>query len=514
LGAARYFSSMFVRKNKNRSGSYSIQVIQKMGRKNKVIKTFGSASSQDKIDLLLREAELFIEKQKGAMTLFKSNEDLLIEAFIQTISNDDLRVVGPRIVLERLYNELGYHTVESGELFMHLVICRIVCSGSKLKTVEYMLRHYRKSISEQTVYRYLDYVHESIKLQVEQITYQHTKKVLGNKVGVVFYDMSTLYFETESEDDLRKIGYSKDGKHQHPQIMIGLLVGAGGLPIGYEIFEGNKAETKTLIPVLENMVKKFEVDRPIIIADSALLSKKNLENLQSNNYQFILGGRIKNESNARKQEIQSKDIDEGTPIDLEHTYGRLIVSYSSKRAKKDLFNRKRGLKRIESKVKTGKLTKDAINNRGYNKYLKLNNETDVEVDYNAYYADSKWDGLKGYITNTKLNPLEVIGHYSNLWQVEKAFRMSKSDLRFRPIYHRKVNRIHAHLLICFAAYAIYKELERQIKVHKLPFSVERAVKELKEIQELTYTLPMSKTTKRRILSPNKNQQMILEIFNV
>lgn len=479
-----------------------------------MVKSFGSSSLPNEIDLLTREAELFIEKQKGSMTLFKSQEDLLIEAFVRTISNDDLRIVGPKIVLEKLYHSIGYQTIQNNELFMHLVICRIVSPGSKLKTVEYMLRHHRKSISEQTVYRYLDFVNQSVKSQAEQITFQHTKRVLDNKVGVVFYDMSTLYFETESEDDLRKIGYSKDGKHQHPQIMIGLLVGTGGLPIGYEIFEGNKAETKTLIPVLEKMVKKFEVDKPIIIADSALLSKKNLEELESNQYQFILGGRIKNENNTLKNEIQSLEIEEGSPIEFEHNYGKLIVSYSSKRAKKDIFNRKRGLKRIEAKVKTGKLTKEAINNRGYNKYLKLTSETTVEVDYNAFYSDSKWDGLKGYVTNTSLNPTEVIGHYSNLWQVEKAFRMSKSDLRFRPIYHRKVDRIEAHILICFAAYAVYKELERQLKINKLPFSVEKAVKELKEIQELTYILPSSKISKRRILSPNKTQQMILNLFNV
>jgi transposase len=326
--------------------------------------------------------------------------------------------------------------------------------------------------------------------------------------------MSTLYFETESEDDLRLIGYSKDGKHQHPQIMIGLLVGAGGAPLGYDIYKGNIAETKTLIPFLESMVDKFKVERPIIVADSALLSKKNLETLIENKYEFILGGRIKNESAEIKETILSKNITEEHPIDLAHSYGRLIVSYSTKRAKKDLFNRKRGLKRIEAKVKTGKLTKQAINNRGYNKYLQLDGDTKVAVNYEAYYADSKWDGLKGYITNTSLTPNDAIKHYSNLWQVEKAFRMSKSDLRFRPIYHRKENRIKAHILICFISYAVYKELERQIKINNLKFSVETAVKNLKEIQELSYTLPMSKQKKTKILSPNNTQLKLLNIFGI
>jgi transposase len=505
---------MFIRKNKNRSGSISIQVIEKYGRKNKVIKSLGAAKDPSKIEILIKEAELFIERKKGLIPLFTSQEDALIQAFVNTISNDDLRIVGPKLVLEKIYHQIGYKDVTEEELFMHLVICRIVSPGSKLQTVQYMLRHYRQSLSEQAVYRYLDRVEDKLKPTIEQITYEHSKKVLGGSTGIVFYDMSTLYFETESEDDLRVIGYSKDGKHQHPQIMIGLLVGAGGVPIGYDVYKGNTAETKTLIPFLEKMVEKFKVDRPTIVADSALLSKKNIEALIANKYGFILGGRIKNESFNLKESILSADITEEQPIDLEHLYGRLIVSYSNKRAQKDLFNRKRGLRRIEAKVKTGKLTKQAINNRGYNKYLHLEGDTKVAVNYEAFEADSRWDGLKGYITNTTLKSNDVVQHYSNLWQIEKAFRMSKSDLRFRPIYHRKESRIKAHIAICFAAYAVYKELERQIKTHNLKFSVETAVKNLKEIQELTYTLPMSKKRQTKILSPNNTQTTLLEIFDI
>ncbi len=506
---------MFIRKNKNRSGSYSVQVIEKIGRRNKVIKSFGAARSEADIEILVKQAEFYIEQKKGQTSLFTSQADSVIEAFVNSIGNDDLRIVGPKIVLESIYHSMNYSQTESANsLFMHLVICRIVSPGSKLNTVAYMRRHHKKSLSEQTVYRFLDNIKEAKKAEIENVTYEHSKKILGGSIGVVFYDMSTLYFETESEDDLRTIGYSKDGKHQHPQIMIGLLVGAGGVPIGYDIYQGNTAETKTLIPFLENMADKFGVDRPIIVADSALLSKKNIEELQDKDYQYILGGRIKNETEERKQKIVSKEISEAKPIELEHTYGRLIITYSNKRAKKDLFNRKRGLKRIEKKVKTGKLTKEAINNRGYNKYLKLEGKTQVSIDYTLFYADGKWDGLKGYITNTSMTPKTVVTHYSNLWQVEKAFRMSKSDLRFRPIYHRKENRIKAHLLICFTAYAVYKELERQIKHHELGFSVEKAIKNLKEIQELTYTLPSSKARKSKILTPNETQTKLLKLFNL
>ena len=131
---------------------------------------------------------------------------------------------------------------------------------------------------------------------IENITFQHTRRILKGRVGVVFYDMTTLYFEASEEDDFRIPGFSKDGKHQQPQIMIGLLVGENGYPIGYELFEGNTAETKTLIPVLETFQKKFNLGKPIVIADAALLSNKNIKALKSEGYEFILGGRIKNES--------------------------------------------------------------------------------------------------------------------------------------------------------------------------------------------------------------------------
>jgi len=126
---------------------------------------------------------------------------------------------------------------------------------------------------------------------VERITYNHTRKVLKT-ISVVFYDMTTLYFEAEDEDDLRKIGFSKDGKFQKPQIMLGLLVGEGGFPIGYDIFKGNTSEGKTLMPVLQAIQKKYQFGKPIVVADAALLSKDNLETLAEKNYTFIIGGRI------------------------------------------------------------------------------------------------------------------------------------------------------------------------------------------------------------------------------
>jgi hypothetical protein len=502
---------VFIRKNKNRSGSISVQVVIKEGRKNRIIKSFGSSADQKEIERLYRQAESFIRDQKQQLVLFEDYEDIVVREFVETIGNDHLRTVGPQLILECLYDRMGYGKIDPKGYFKHLVTCRITYPGSKLRTIEYLYRHYKVAVSAQTIYRYLDKIEGSIKPLAEELTYGHAKEVLQDNMAVVFYDMTTLYFETESQDDLRKIGYSKDGKHQHPQIMIGLLVSTGGIPIGYEIFEGNSSETKTLIPVLESMRHRFGLAKPVIVADSALLSKNNLRELKANDYEFILGGRIKNESYSIKQQILNASIEESAPLDISHSYGRLIVSYSKKRAAKDLFNRKRGLKRIEAKVKAGKLTKEAINNRGYNKYLKIEGRAKITVDYSAFDNDSAWDGLKGYLTNTNLNCDEIIGSYQNLWQVEKAFRMSKSDLRFRPIFHYKERRIQAHILICFVAYAVYKELERQLFINQIGLSPEKAVKELKEIQELRYQLPKSKKQVSHLLQLNDIQKKLLNM---
>ena len=289
------------------------------------------------------------------------------------------------------------------------------------------------------------------------------------------------------------------------------MVSSYGYPIGYQLFEGNTSETKTLIPVLESFQQKFDIERPIIVADAALLSEKNILALEKNGYGYILGARLKNETDQIKAKVLELNIKEDKPKELKSKYGRLIVSFSPKRAHNDRKNRQKGLKRLEKRVKSGKLTKEHINNRGYNKYLKLSGKVDISIDYKKYEADSVWDGLKGYVTNTHLSRKKAIGNYSQLWQIEKAFRISKTDLRIRPIYHRLKDRIEAHICICFTAYAIYKELERLLKLNNTTLSTEKAIEQIKEIRQLRYILPKSHKAKTKILQPTVEQKKILEM---
>lgn len=502
---------MFIRKNKNRSGSISIQIVQKVNRKNKVLKTVGIAKSPREEELIVLLAKSEIARLQGMESLFFEHDDLVVESFVNSIANDHLQIIGSELILGKIYQVFNFPDDGSCNYFRNLVLCRLVYPGSKLKTTEYFRQHLNIDVSVHTVYRYLDELNSKLKPEIEQLTFEHTKMLLNGKIGVVFYDMTTLYFEASEEDDYRIPGFNKDGKHQQPQIMIGLLVSSHGYPIGYQIFEGNTSETKTLMPVLKAFQEKFNIIKPIVVADAALLSQKNIDALNKNKYEYILGGRIKNETEKIKGKIIALKVQEDKPRELKCKNGRLIISYSLKRAHNDKKNRAKGLKRLEKKVASGKLNKDHINNRGYNKYLILSGEIKVTIDYEKYNADSVWDGLKGYVTNTHLSRKSVIGNYSQLWQVEKAFRISKTDLRIRPIYHRIKERIEAHICICFTAYAIYKELERLLKLNNICLSAEKAIEQIKEIRQLRYTLPKSRQVKIKILQPTEIQNQLLKM---
>lgn len=505
---------MFVRKKKNASGKISVQIIDTSGNHDRLLKTIGSTADLDELARLETEANNWIASYTGQQRLSLGfDEDKL---FIRTLKEglSKVQMIGPELILGKLFNEIGFDAIE-GELFRHLVISRLVFPLSKLKTSEYLMRYQNLLISTDQIYRYLDKLQGQQKEQVQQISYTHTLGLFNGQMSIVFYDVTTLYFEASDEDDLRKTGFSKDGKHQHPQIVLGLLVSLHGYPLAFEIFEGKKYEGHTLLPVLEAFKAKFCLQRLVVIADAGLMSKDNLNELSAKGYEFIIGARIKNESEQAKELILSQKLKDGQSTVLPREGGtRLILSYASPRAKRDKKNRQKGLLRLEQKLKKGKLNKQHINNRGYNKYLKLEGRVNVSIDYEKFDTDARWDGLKGYITNTKLNKEQVIENYKHLWQIEKAFRISKTDLKIRPIYHRLPRRIEAHIIIAFSAYKIYKELERQLKQKKSLLSVEKAIELMKAIYKIKVILPKSGQGKEIIFAEEKEQQELLNIFDI
>lgn len=503
---------VFIRRKRNRSGSISIQIVHKTGALNKVIKTVGCAVGKTAIEVLEQEAEKQLRdftKQRELEFPFPEDQLFLEQVHLGL---REVRVIGPELILGKLFDEVGYNQIPDF-LFRQLVITRLVYPGSKLKTVDYLLRYKGIHTNADRIYRFMDKFNLYYKQTAIDLTFEHTKRLNDYPLTVAFYDVTTLYFEASDEDDLRRIGYSKDGRNQNPQVLFALLVGLGGQLMAFEIFSGDTYEGHTLIPVMEKFKEKYKISSLIMVA--GLLSSKNIEKLIQLNYPFILGARIKNKSAKMKERILSHDYTKMKTITIQKFKDmRLIVNYAQKRAKKDEYSRQKGLKRLEHNLKSGKLTKEKINNRGYNKYLRIKNEIEAEIDYEDFKADAKWNGLKGYMTSSDLSAQEVMDHYKQLWAIEKAFRISKTDLRFRPVFHRLEKRIKTHICIAFCSYKIQKEFERQLKMKKIDLSVTNVLNALKTIYQVNVILPKSKKCTSVLLPLDDVQKTILNAFNV
>jgi transposase len=504
---------MFVRKKANKSGAISVQIIDKSSGHYVVYQTVGSSSDQSEIEFLCKRAQREIEAISRQSRLdFDAVAELeFVNSFVNSI--ESLSLIGPELLLGKIFDQIGFDAI-TGDLFRHLVIARLVYPVSKLKTTDYLFKYRGIEVSVYSIYRYLDHMHKVEIDRIKQISLNHTLNLFGGKISLMFYDVTTLYFEASDEDDLRKMGFSKDGKHQQPQIVLGLLVSEGGYPLDYDIFEGNKYEGDTLMPVIEHFEKKYQPEQLIVIADAGLLSRSNIKLLVTKGFQYILGGRIKNESTQIKEQILSLKLSDKQSVAISKGDSTLVVSYKYARAQNDKQNRKRGLEKLEKNLKSGKLSKKNINNKGYNKYLKLEGEVKIAIDYEKYLDDAKWDGLKSYQTNTFLSKEDVIEKYSQLWNVEKTFRISKSDLLIRPIYHRLRKRIEAHICIAFAACKIYKELERQLKLLNCELSPEKAIDILKTIYKVSITTPYSNNIHQRLVLKNNEQRNLVELFNL
>jgi transposase len=266
--------------------------------------------------------------------------------------------------------------------------------------------------------------------------------------------------------------------------------------------------------VVDHFSKKYRSQHLTVVADSGLLSKKNIELLKDRNYKYILGARIKNEPESIKKQILSLELKDKEYAEVQKEQQRLIINFKEQQARKDSHNRRRGLERLENRVKSGKLNKTHINNKGFNKYLKIEGKVDIMIDYKKFEEDAKWDGLKGFATNTDLPAKQVIEQYNELWTIEKTFRISKSDLKIRPIYHRLRRRIEAHICVSFAACKVCKELERQLKIKKSSLSPEKAIDIVKTIYQVSIQSPYSTAKHNRLVLENKEQKDLVNLFNL
>ncbi len=294
------------------------------------------------------------------------------------------------------------------------------------------------------------------------------QNLFTTKLDVVFYDVTTLYFDSQvvKEDHLRQKGYSKDGKAHKTQVVLGLLVDKLRNPITYQIYQGNTYEGGTMIKALEDLKAKFPIDEVIAVADSAMIDKANREYMeQSNTINYIIGDRIKSLPKRIAKELISvsnhKSIIPSVPNytyhEITHQNRRIICTYSEKRAKKDKTQREKLIAKAEKLLEnTSKLKQSK--KRGAGRFIKQENEEKYSIDLTKIKEDEKWDGYKALSTTTNLKPEEVIEKYSDLFEVEHAFRSLKSQLQIRPIYHWTDKRIEGHIAMCFMAYTMLNHL--------------------------------------------------------
>ena len=273
--------------------------------------------------------------------------------------------------------------------------------------------------------------------------------------------------------------------------------------------------------VKEGIVSEEEVDE-IYKRTTELIENLELRNMlrrEEDKLGVVLkinsGARIKSESASVKQWILSLEKVDKACYDYKRENGeRLIVSYSDKRAKKDAYNRDRGIVRLRKAYKTGRITKSQVNKRGYNKFLEISKDIEVVISEEKIAEDCQWDGLKGYITNTDLDAERVIAEYHGLWVVERAFRISKGTLEMRPMFHFTERRIEAHVCICFIAYKVYKELERLIAINKIGMSVDKVLEAAKTITTIRVRMPKNGTYFTKTLFLTEKHLAVKPLFDI
>ncbi len=506
---------MFIRKKKNRSGTTSVVVVEKRHGAYKEVHTIGTSKDNSEVENLVKKGLRWIDDHCGNRDIFEIHEKEQEEQQIMDylLSNvENILINGTQLILDRVFKSVGFDAIED-EILKQLVIARLTQPMSKLATVEYLKSYFDQDVQLHRIYRYLDKLYNTQQEQIQQISVEHTKKILGGRIGLMFYDVTTLYFETDYGDELRETGFSKDGKHSQPQVVLGLLVSSDGYPLSYSVFNGSQYEGHTILPIVDDFIQRFNLDDFVVVADSGLMNRKNIDMLESGGYKYILGARIKNEEEAIKQWILSLEKRDGEFNETNKADARLIIGYSQNRAKKDKYNRERGVERLRKAYKTGSINKENINKRGYNKFLEITDNIKVKINQEKINQDEKWDGLKGYITNTALPANEIYEQYRALWTVERAYRITKGTIEMRPMFHFTPKRIEAHVCICFVAYKVYKEFERILKINNIGLSVDKVLNIAKTITTIKVNMPLSGKVLVKTMILTSKHKSIAKLFN-
>ena len=468
---------MFILKKKNKSGSTSVYILQKVKGKNHIIRTMGFSFAEDEINHMVQQARELLPRLFDQMTIFDEPTSLYGRG-------DFLGKTGPEMVFGKIFNHLGFGEIPN-QLFKDLVISEITHPGSKLRLSEYLLESKRPEITVESVFHYLDKLQSQYKHELEEICFGYYQKQRKGKTGHETYLLTPVHFENSSGHRIKKRRSSKLKKEQHPKAYLGLLFGQRGFPIAYDLFGEELGAEHTLLYSLGKYEKRFSLHKPVVIAHAADLSKEVLIALKREQYPFVLQTSLMKESEKVRKKIVQHTLNNGQLLRISKPdQTKLLLHYNDLDAKKDRIAREKGIWRIEKELENGMISDNQINKRGFNKYLTTAADGTIAIDYKKLVSESKWDGLTGFLTNAHLPGTLVTEIYPELKKITRAFRIDKSDLKIKPSYHKESERIEAMTCISFVSFALYKELERILHKRIPEISMTTALKQINIIKEV------------------------------
>lgn len=432
----------------------AVQVVDYRGKRAIIRKHIGSAKTKEDLSLLRDIALQWIAQSSGQQSFLseETNDDILLGKY----KYRGFRYGLVQEVIHQIFNTLGLCELggKTGKMFLDLALIRMVEPASKRESQRLLFTLFGINYDLTNVYRSL-VEFSRLKDPVEKQLIAFAQRRLGFDFSFVLYDITTLYFETFTDDELRKVGFSKDNKVGQPQILVGLIVNREGFPLSFAIFEGNTFEGNTLIPVILDFKKKHHIQTLTVVADAAMISHKNITALKEAGLSYIVGARL---GNMNKQVISQIDKElprtDGVCLRLSTTDGFLVLHFSAKRYAKDKHEMEKQLEKA-----TGIL--EGKQERKRNKFLSRSTRTEYSLNTSVVEKTKLLLGVKGCYTDLDLPEKTIIDRYADLWQVERAFRISKNDLTARPIYHFRRQTIIAHLLICVVSLAVFKFMEIQ-----------------------------------------------------
>ena len=402
-----------------------------------------------------------------------------------------------------------------------IVLTRLVTPGSKYKAQQDLQKHFDIEHSLDSVYRMMDKVYPNID-RIKQMTFQKTNSLFPSGVDLILFDVTTLYFESTNVDELRAFGYSKDHRFNTTQVVLALATNPDGLPVGYELFEGNRAEVTTLLAAIESWRKLFRIGSVCFIGDRAMFTKGNLLLLEQHQCQYVIAAKLRKlpesaqaaifDENAYRPTVLQSGL--GWVADLPLNGQRLIVSYKNQRAMKDKRERDAVLNKIRKTLGTKGSSSKLVTNAGVKKYVSHDDETTAFIDEDKVLRDEQWDGFHGVITNIQDDTAEsIIARYARLWVIEASFRINKHNLQMRPIFHWKPERIHAHIAICYMTFSVLRHLQYRVNLTQ-KISIPAILEELMNVQA---SIHIHKVTKDKYRLPgvfSNNARKIYKAFGI